>query len=168
MRKFMTILAAAFLVSFLSVPASAAGPACTPIPNGNGAATCSVHLQDVTRAHPVEPAVCPDGSTVPGGYLVTTVQNGVLHFTVNKAQDFWGTSTLEGTFVFTAATDGTVYAGHFAEWFGVSVNNQNFVNHATINFVGTSASGAHLSLHVEFHASMSASGELNFFFETHC
>src|SRR5260370_41603698 len=99
MRKFLTILAAAFLVSFLSVPASAAGPACTPIPNGNRAAPCSVHLQDGTMAHPVAPALCPDGSTGPGGYLVTPVQNCVFHFPGNKAQDFWGTSTLEGTFV---------------------------------------------------------------------
>jgi hypothetical protein len=168
MRKLLTVLGAAFLVALLSVPASAdTGPACTPIPNGNGAATCSLHIQDVTMANPVAPIACPDGSTVPGGFLVTTIANGVLHFTVDKAQDFWGTSTVEGTFVFTA-TDGTAYTGHFTEWFGVSVNNQNSVQHATINFVGMSASGAHLSIHAEFHVSMSASGELNMFFETHC
>ncbi|TMG16584.1 MAG: hypothetical protein E6I01_05100 [Chloroflexi bacterium] len=155
------------LFTALAVPASAQGP-CVPVPNGNGSATCTVHLQDATFSMPVTPIACPDGTVVPGGLLTVTVNNGVAHITINKAGDEWDTSTLEGTFVFVAAPTGIAYTGHFTEWFGDSFNNRNQVQHATLNFVGTSATGSKLNLHLELHFSTDANGDLHMFAKAHC
>lgn len=157
------------LLVLLAVPASAQGGPCVPVPNGNGSATCTVHLTDAAfPPMPVAPNVCPDGSVVPAGLLAIVVENGVVHITVNKALDEWDTSTLEGTFDFVAADTQVEYTGHFAQWFGDSLNNQNFVSHATINFVGSSATGSTISLHLVAHFATDANGDLHVFFMTHC
>jgi hypothetical protein len=176
MRKLVALLAFGSLFGLfavLAIPAGAAPPPpppppCNPVSNGNGSATCTVHMQNQTMTGPVFPNVCPDGSVVPGGLLTTTVANGVFHLTINKAGDAWSTGTIEGTFVFVADGTGVMYTGHFAQWFGDSVNNQNQVHHATINFVGSSADGSRISLHVEFHFNTDASGGVHFFMMTHC
>jgi hypothetical protein len=127
-----------------------------------------MHITDFTpRPMPVAPIVCPDGSTVPGGVLAVTVETGVFHLTVNTAGDAWDTATLEGPFTF-RGTDGSTVTGHFTEWFGDSFNNQNFVSHATLNFVGMSSTGAVLSLHLEFRIGVSASGNPFFSMNAHC
>lgn len=172
MRKLIAVLTFASLLGLLAafaVPAAAQGGPCVPVPNGNGSATCTVHLHDT--AFPdmhVAPDICPDGTVVPGGMLSIFVVNGVAHITINKAGDEWDTSTLEGTFTFIADGTGTLYSGHFTEWFGDSFNHKNQVNHATINFVGRSASGARISLHVEIHFSTDANGGMHAFVKTHC
>lgn len=170
MRKFLAVVTFGSLFGLfvaLAIPASAQGP-CTPVPNGDGSATCTVHLHDATFSMPVTPNVCPDGSVVPGGLLTITVENGIAHITVNKAGDEWDTSTLEGTFIFVAADTGVVYTGHFEQWFGDSFNNQNEVHHAVINFIGSSADGSRINLHLELHLSTDASGDLHMFAKTHC
>lgn len=171
MRKFFASVTFGSLFGLfvaLAIPASAAGP-CTPVPDGNGSATCTVHLHDATfPPFVVTPIACPDGSVVPGGLLTLTVENGVAHITINKAGDQWDTSTLEGTFVFVAAPTGTVYTGHWMQWFGDSFNNQNQVHHATGTFIGTSADGSHLAVHFEVHLSTDASGDLHIHANPHC
>ena len=79
----------------------------------------------------------------------------------------WDTSTLEGPFVF-VGDDGMTVTGHYTEWFGDSINNKNFVSTATLNFVGRSSTGSVLSLHLEVHIGVSASGNPIFFSKTHC
>ncbi len=117
---------------------------------------------------PVFPITCPDGSTIPGGSLAITIETGVFHITVDGAGDLWATSTIEGGFTFTAAPSGTVYTGHFMEWFGVEANNMNFVNLGNFTFVGMSANGSVISLHVVFHMSIGVDGQVMFFFDTVC
>jgi hypothetical protein len=176
MRKLVALLAFGSLFGLfavLAIPAGAAPPPppppCMPVSNGNGSATCTVHFHDQTMGPaPVLPNVCPDGSVVPGGLLTITIKNGIAHITINKAGDEWDTSTSEGTFVFVADGTGVMYTGHFTEWFGDSNNNQNQVHHATINFVGSSADGSRISLHIEFHFSTDASGDVHFHAMTHC
>lgn len=103
--------------------------------------------------------------------LLATTGNGVEHVTLNKAQDFWFTTTFTGTGTATfypasslanIVTDdqGNIISadivgpadatttGKLTDWFGFSGNNKNAVSHGTINFIGTSA-----SLHDTQHAS---------------
>ena len=116
----------------------------------------------------VKAIVCPDGSVVPSGSLASTFETGVFHITINGAGDLWLTTTVQGTFTFTAAPSGTVYTGHFMQWFGTEANNMNFVTLGNLTYVGTSASGALLNLHLVFHLSISASGQVNFFMNATC
>jgi hypothetical protein len=172
MRKLFAVAATVAMLAIFALPVDAAAPPCAPPPPpGTMPAqtyTCTMHISDFTpRPMPVTPIVCPDGSTVPGGLLAITVETGVFHVTVNTAGDFWDTSTFEGPFIF-RGTDGSTVTGHFTEWFGDSSNNRNSVSHATLNFVGRSSTGVVFSLHLEFHMSLSATGEANFFAKAHC
>jgi hypothetical protein len=102
--------------------------------------------------------------------------HGIEHNTLNKAQDFWSTSTFNGTGTVTfypassvanivtddqgnivsydivGPPDATV-TGHLADWFGVSANKQSAVIHNTINFTGTDSAGTSFALHDAGHAS---------------
>src|SRR5207253_11405378 len=105
MRKLVALLAFGSLFGLfavLAIPAGAAPPPppppCNPVSNGNGSATCTVHMQNQTMTGPVSPNVCPDGSVVPGGLLTPSVGAGVVHPTINKAGAAWPTGTNEGAF----------------------------------------------------------------------
>jgi len=172
MRKLFAVASTVAMLAIFALPVNAGPAPCgPPPPPGTIPAqtyTCTMHLTDFTPPPmPVTPIACPDGSQVPGGLLTTTVQNGVFHLTVNTLGDAWDTATFEGPFTF-AGSDGTIVTGHYTEWFGDSFNNRNSVSHATLNFVGTTAAGARLNLHLEFHMSISASGNPTFFAKTHC
>ena len=172
MRKLFAFASTVAMFAIFALPVQAApAPCAPPPPPGTMPAqtyTCTMHINNVTPPPmPVAPVSCPDGSTIPGGLLTATVQNGVFHLTVNTAGDVWDTSTLEGPFVF-VGDDGITVTGHYAEWFGDSINNKNSVSHATLNFVGRSSTGTVLNLHLEFHINVSASGNPNFFARTHC
>lgn len=172
MRKLFAVVTTVAMLAIFALPVNAAGAPCAPPPPpGTMPAqtyTCTMHISNFTPPpmH-VTPIVCPDGSQIPGGMLAVTIQNGVFHVTINTAGDFWDTSTVEGPFVF-VGSDGVTVTGHYTEWFGDSSNNHNFVSHATLNFVGQSSTGAVLSLHLEFHMGVSASGNPSFFAKTHC
>jgi len=170
-RLFGLALTLAMLAAFAVVPAHAQAPPGCPEPVPGQTYTCTVHMSGGTQTMPVTPIVCPDGSTVPGGLLTITINNGVFHITINKAGDLWDTGTIEGTFVFVADT-GLTYTGHFTQWFGDSVNNQNEVHHFTASFVGSAPNGSRMSLHFDFHISTSAtpSGPANVvvFDKVHC
>src|SRR5713226_2860469 len=145
MKKLLGLMISVAALIVLALPASAQGELpCTPTASGNGAATCTVQIRDVTFGpFPVVGFTCPDGTTVPGGMLTVTFNTGIFHITVNKAGDFWATSTQEGTFVL-LADSGVTFTGHIAGWFGESVNNQNFVLHSTFNVVATGSDGSHI------------------------
>ena len=100
---------------------------------------------------------------------VTITYNGVLHFTVNKAGDFWATGTQTGSFVL-VPDDPTqpTYTGHFTAWFGDSDNRQNEVEHSTFTVHGTGSDGSTLQFHDTMHLSMSASGAVVSFDKPSC
>jgi hypothetical protein len=59
---------------------------------------------------------------------ITITYNGVLHFTVNKAGDFWATGTMNGSAtVVPLDPSNPSFTGHFTMWFGESDNKQNGV-----------------------------------------
>jgi hypothetical protein len=162
------VLTAVLLIA-LAVPAEAqSGPSCQP-PAPGQTTNCTFLESDVALpSMTVTPIQCPDGSVVPGGTLEVTIENGMFHITVDAAGDFWITTTIEGTFTFIAAPSGTVFNGHFMNWFGVEANNLNFVNLGNLTFVGTTSAGSTLSLHLVFHMSVSAAGDLTIFMNTVC
>jgi hypothetical protein len=168
-KRLLSSAAAIAMLAAFAIPASADSTnQCAP-PQAGQTTTCTMHLTNVTfPPMEVTPNVCPDGSIVPGGSLSITVVNGVAHIMVNGAGDEWDTTTLEGTFVFVANDVGPAYTGHFVEWFGDSVNNKNAVANATANFIGKSATGGLISLHIELHFRLSVSGQVTMTFVTHC
>lgn len=169
MRKLLSAAATVAMLATFAIPAHAdSSNQCAP-PQPGQTTTCTMHLTNVTPpAMEVTPNVCPDGSVVPGGSLTITIVTGVLHITINGAGDQWDTSTFQGTFQFLANDIGPLYTGHFVEWFGDAINNNNAVSNGVINFVGASATGLHIALHVEFHFRLSVSGQLTMSMVTHC
>ena len=121
------------------------------------------------------PTTCP--SWVIQDYVLLDMSgNGVEHVTVNKAQDFWFTTTFTGTGTATfypasslanIATDDqgnitsvdvvgppdTSVTGHLTNWFGGSGNNRNAVFHGTITLTGTDQSGNPVTIHDTQHSS---------------
>ena len=123
--------------------------------------------------------------------------NGVEHVTINKAQDFWFTTTFSGngtaTFYPASSIDNivmdqngnvvsydvvgpadTVVTGHLTDWFGGSGNNKNAVMHGTIDLHGSDSSGNPVSVHDNQHQSWTG-GQNPFldpphdaFNDTHC
>jgi hypothetical protein len=116
-----------------------------------------------------KPDIIPVSCSPAGNAIaIDSTGNGVLHFTVNNAGDFWATGTFEGNGTVTTgiSTDGVtltptgpVYRGHTVEWFGVEDNNKNGVNHATFNFNGTdTVTGASIGIHAAFQITTNANG----------
>lgn len=121
------------------------------------------------------PTNCP--SWVTDDYVLLTMSGkGVEHVTVNKAQDFWSTSTFTGTGTATfypassladIVTDDqgnitsvnvvgpadTTVSGHLTNWFGASGNNKNAVFHGTINLIGSDLAGNPVAVHDVQHMS---------------
>src|SRR6266480_4861795 len=84
---------------------------------------------------------------------------GMLHFTVNKAGDFWATGTLTGTAtVVPLDPSNPSFTGHFTMWFGESDNKQNGVDHSTFTVHLTGSDGSSIKAHETAHVSSSASG----------
>ncbi len=146
----LTVLAA--LTVLPAAPAFAdslpPGLPCTPTSNGNGAVTCTVHAHDVPLPFHAGPCVkFLDGTPVVG--------NAVYHVTQNTAEDFWITTTDEGTFVGLPAGS----TGRATQWFGDENNSMNQVVHAIADGQVTDASGATIRFHETLHFSISASGQ---------
>ncbi|SRR5712692_4982831 len=99
----------------------------------------------------------------PGG-TITGTGNFVMHVTVNGAGDVWVTATQEEWFTL-VQSDSTLptFSGHFAVWFGVSLNKNNVVTHDIFNILATGSDGSTLTLHLVDHFSVSASGQVNMF-----
>ena len=123
----------------------------------------------------------PTGCWMPStDALMSTSGNAILHSTVNKANDFWFTSTYTGDaavypIVFDSLgnpevdgndndvveTSGAPLAtGRLTTWFGEADNKQNGVQHATLTFKGVEADGTAVSISGHFHISTNANGDV--------
>lgn len=182
MRKTITLALTlgALVAVIVAAPALAGG-------NGSQTQTLHAHGADAydllvadflpSNGAPALPAGCWLPST---DAIMSTFGNAIMHSTVNKADDFWFTSTYTGDaavypIVFASPgvpmvdendndvldTSGVPLAtGHLTTWFGEEDNNQNGVQHATLNFKGVEADGSPVSINAHFHISTNANGEL--------
>jgi hypothetical protein len=155
---------------------------------GNGSSTQTQHAHGTDAAGLVVIDFLPQDVPAPlpatcwvnaNEALVSTDGNAIQHTTVNKAQDFWFTTTYTGgaaVYPIMLNPDGTPYldpatqsvvpdmskaplgTGHLTTWFGQEDNKANGVDHATLSFEGALASGQAVSLHGELHSGTSASG----------
>lgn len=164
MRKLVMSVLMASALALVALPASAAGPGqrlpCIPTANGNGAATCTINLHDVTFILPGAP---PCSGVVDGATSITA--NGVGHVTAlaPPADEFWVTETLEGSFVNPPPDRGAaLVTGHVAMWFGIEWNNQNRVLHFTGDGNGDGPAGR-FGFHSEAQWTMNANGETTAF-----
>jgi len=90
---------------------------------------------------------------------ITITYNGVLHYTVNKAGDFWVTGTMTGTATLVPLhASHPSFTGHFTTWFGEADNKQNGVDHSTFTAHLTGSDGSIIKAHETAHVSSSASG----------
>jgi hypothetical protein len=90
---------------------------------------------------------------------ITITYNGVLHYTVNKAGDFWATGTMTGTATAVPLNPANPsFTGHFTTWFGEADNKQNDVDHSTFTAHLTGSDGSTIKFHDTAHLSTSASG----------
>ena len=190
MRKLLAVVATVFALLLLSVPVAANSgtgqapfPKCHPLipanafgpgqPPADLASTgpCQETLHfGVSIFVPTPGGPCPP--PVPGPVVVVGHGNGIEHSNVNKADDWWTTSTFEGSadvFVLTLDANGNpvldangnpvlgalLATGHQMQWFGMSLNANNFVFHDTANIrittVGTPAQT--FDVHFADHAS---------------
>jgi hypothetical protein len=156
MRRFVLTLVVLFSLMLSSAQLVFAG--------GNGAITSTQNDHGLTQTFHVDP-IC--GS--PSGTLTATV-NDVFHTTTNTAGDFWLTSTQEGWFTIVPDDPSLPnFAGHFATWFGVSINMNNAVQHDITNIFATATdgSGTTITIHSVDHLSMSATGHITSFMNCH-
>lgn len=141
------------MLALSSVTANADSP-CTPNPDGT--TTCTMNLHGASMpVGPPQPSTClpPDAAGL--AYNI----NAVMHFTINKAGDFWATGTDEGDVTLTVPSTGVVYTGHFTIWFGASTNKRNFVQNETFNAQLIGSDGSTLSAHLAVGFGVSASGQ---------
>jgi hypothetical protein len=133
--------------------------------DGSGATHYSQDFDNVTQTYvPPDPMASNPCSGAPG--TLTLTYSGFVHVTINKAQDEWDTGNLHGDFSF-APNDSTQpsYAGHFANWFGDSFNQNNSVSHFTLNLHGTGSDGSTLDFHQNGHVNVDANGAITLMFD---
>ena len=173
------IASAAFAISTGSAYADNAPPQacgntqpgpCTETDHFTNEAALQTPLGEATNA-----TTCPSW-LVQDYVLLDMSGNGIEHVTVNKAQDFWFTTTFTGTgtasfypasslanvvtddqgnitsFDVVGPSDSTV-TGHLTNWFGGSGNNRNAVFHGTITLTGTDQNGQAVTVHDTQHSS---------------
>jgi hypothetical protein len=107
------------------------------------------------------------------GTLTAVAANDVFHVTsFTNGDEFWVTSTSEGTATFTPDNPAGISAsGHFTSWFGESSNSQNDAQHDTNTFQLNGTDGSHVVVHATDHLSTNANGvvTVNFSkFDFHC
>jgi len=149
-KRLLVLFAALAATAVLAAPVSAAG-----------ATSVTTNFHGPFPPMHVTP-LC--GSAAPGG-LLTGTGNAVFHTTVNAAGDFWLTSTQEAWFTLTPDTGTVTYSGHYAIWFGVSLNMNNQVQHDIFNIQATGSDGSTISLNIVDHLNVSANGQVNFFMD---
>ena len=124
---------------------------------GQGTVTMTTHASNV-------PLFPPQHTTNPctnaPGTLSAIAANSVFHVTYfTTGPEFCVTGTDEGTVTFTPDDPNGVSAGgHFAAWFGESMNNKNDVQHNTNTFVLVGSDGSRLVTHETSHLSTNAAG----------
>ena len=127
----------------------------------------------VPRHRPLPPQPITNPCTGAPGTLTATAHTGVFHTTsFTTGPEFWITSTAEGTATFTPDDPhGVTASGHFAEWFGVSLNNRNEVQHDTSTFQLKGTDGSHIVVQEVVHFSINANGVVTVNFDNvgvHC
>jgi len=151
MRRLLAVASTVAMLAIFAVPASAASPCGS---SGQGAQTCTMNLHDQSMTFPSVGMPC-----LPDGTVSITNENGVIHFTVNRAGDFWATGTFEGNFTAVPFNPlAPTFTGHFAMWFGDEQNNKNFVSNSTFNIQGKGSDGSTIDLHASVGFGVSASG----------
>ena len=121
---------------------------------GNGAQTFTQTFKNQTDPPFVDFVPCRDFQAT-----ITITYNGVLHFTVNKAGDFWATGTMTGTVTAVPLDPSNPsFTGRFTTWFGEADNKQNAVDHSTFTVHLTGSDGSTIKFHDTAHLSSSASG----------
>jgi hypothetical protein len=144
---FFAVLAATLV---LAAPASAAG-ATTSTQNFHGAFP-PFHVDAACGA--------PSGT-------VNATGNAIFHITVNAAGDEWVTTTQEAWFTLIPDSGTVTYSGHFAAWFGASLNMNNAVLHDVLNIQATGSDGSTITVNAVDHLNTSASGQVNMFMACH-
>lgn len=138
--------------------------ASSAVAGGNGATTFTQTMHGVTQTFPVGPLCGAPPATL------TQTSNSVFHTTVNGADDSWLTNT-EEAWITIVPDDPTLpnFAGHFADWFGISLNANNTVVHDIVNIrlTATDGSARTITVHLVDHMSSSASGQINIFSSCH-
>ena len=158
MRRILTlavlVLATGGMLGFTATAAFA---------DGNGAQTTTQHFKNATDTF-VDFVPCRDFKAT-----ITITYNGVLHFTVNKAGDFWATGTMTGTATAVPLDPSNPsFTGKFTTWFGTSDNKQNGVDHSTFTVHLTGSDGSTIKFHDTAHVSSSASGMTVSFDKARC
>lgn len=141
-------------VALAPVPAAAGGSPlpCTPVANGNGAASCTVTAKD--QVVPVHIGPCLNSV---GVVALVISANSIFHATaLQTGPEFWATSTVTGP---VAGSRPSGITGRATEWFGTSVNNQNEVVHATADGQLTVPGHGTFNFHEAFHFSTDAGGQ---------
>lgn len=166
-----------------AVAAATLLPAQAALAAGNGSITQTQHAQGAGTAGLVVLDFLPqDAPPLPTGCwanpniaIVSTDGNAVQHSTVNKAQDFWFTSTFTGNAavypvvqpvqqdsngnVLVDTSGPALYTGHLTTWFGQEDNQQNSVFHATVSFHGADAAGNAVNLNGHLQYATNANGQ---------
>jgi hypothetical protein len=138
--------------------------AAAPAIAGNGAQTETIHFTDEDSF-----VVGPDDVAcgVGVGSVITVQFKGVVHITEGPNGQFHITGTTVGD-ITVAVAGGQTYTGHFADWFGFNANSRNEAGTFTSNNVLRAPDGSRLNVHFLGHFSISASGEVNEFFQLNC
>ena len=131
---------------------------------GKGAQTETIHFteEDTFVVLPGEEA-CGVGV----GSVISVDFKGVVHITEGPTGQFHITGTNVGDITI-AVAGGQTYTGHFADWFGFNANSRNEAGTFTSNNILTAPDGSRLNVHFLGHFSISASGEVNEFFQLNC
>lgn len=170
MRRLFVLAICIALFGTLTLPVSAASgtgpppiPTCGPPTGSPGPCQETDHFGEVSFIGTPLPGCGPISEWA----LIDQKGNGVQHVNVNAAQDFWFTTTIEGSMTlvlgtvtldsngnpvtFTPDPTKPTYAGHMQQWFGASFNKNNFTMSGTTNFRGTGSDGSSLSVHFNLH-----------------
>jgi hypothetical protein len=123
---------------------------------GRGTVTITTHDHNVQLFS--DPVTNP--CTGESGTLTAIAANEVFHVTFfTNGDEGWVTGTDEGMATFTPDNPkGISASGHFAAWFGESLNNKNDVQHDIFNLTLTNTDGSHIVVHEITHLSTNAAG----------
>src|SRR5216117_907098 len=149
-RRVVRVASLAAVIALLSAGAALADA------GGQGTVTITEHAHNVTLFS--DPVTNP--CTGEPGTLTAIAANEVFHVTFFTVSDeFWVTGTDEGTVTFTPDDPrGVSASGHFAAWFGESLNEKNDVQHFTSTFNLRGTDGSHIVVHETGHISTNAAG----------
>ena len=136
---------------------------------GRGTVTSTQQLRDFVAFS----ADMPNPCTGEQGHLTAFVKTAVFHVTsFTTGPEFWLTGTDEGIATFIPDDPhGVSLSGHFAQWFGESLNNRNDVAHFTGTFNLRGTDGSHVVVTETNHVSFNANGVMTVSFDkvnVHC